>query len=155
MNTTCTKCGKEVSANYLARHYQRYHTLTAKTFPCNLCDKIFYEKLRLNQHTRARHNDNPDLIPNENLCIECGKTFISGERLREHKAMVHVVDQVTLTCKVCKKEFQNARVFKRHSLVPNATGSLAQSALSESIVRRNTQSSAFFIFVIDNCFDAD
>ena len=115
MNTTCTKCGKEVSANYLARHYQRYHTLTAKTFPCNLCDKIFYEKLRLNQHTRARHNDNPDLFPNENLCIECGKTFISGERLREHKAMVHVVDQVTLTCKVCKKEYQNARVFKRHS----------------------------------------
>ena len=86
MNTTCTKCGKEVSVNYLGRHYQRYHTLTAKTFPCNLCDKIFYEKLRLNQHTRARHNDNPDLIPNENLCIECGKAFISGERLQEHKA---------------------------------------------------------------------
>ena len=115
MNTTCTKCGKEVSVNYLGRHYQRYHTLTAKTFPCNLCDKIFYEKLRLNQHTRARHNDNPDLIPNENLCIECGKTFISGERLREHKANIHVVDQVTLTCKVCEKDFQNAKVFKRHS----------------------------------------
>ena len=70
---------------------------------------------KLNQQTRARHNDNQDLIPNENLCIECGKTFISGERLREHKANIHVVDQVTLTCKVCEKDFQNAKVFKRHS----------------------------------------
>merc|ERR1711978_466784 len=70
---------------------------------------------QLNQHMRARHNDNPDLIPNENLCIECGKTFISGERLQEHKATMHIVDQITLTCKVCEKDFQNARVFKRHS----------------------------------------
>ena len=77
----------------------------------------FYTKLRLNQHMMmmTRHNDNPDLIPNENLCIECGKTFVSGERLQEHKADMHVVDEVTLTCKVCKKEYQNARVFKRHS----------------------------------------
>ena len=77
----------------------------------------FYTKLRLNQHMimMARHNDNPDLIPNENLCIECGKTFVSGERLQEHKADMHVVDEVTLTCKVCKKDFQNVKVFKRHS----------------------------------------
>ena len=114
------------------------------------CDKIFYTKLRLNQHMMmmTRHNDNPDLIPNENLCIECGKTFVSGERLQEHKADMHVVDEVTLTCKVCKKDFQTPR-FSRDTvasitwncLAPNAKGSLAQEALSEHIVRRNIQSS--------------
>ena len=41
MNTTCNTCGNEVSASYLGRDFQRYHSLTAKTFPCNLCDNFF------------------------------------------------------------------------------------------------------------------
>ena len=111
MNTTCNKCGKEVPASYLARHHQRYHTLTEKTFLCNLCDKIVFTKLRLNQHMMARHNDNPHLIPDENLCKECRKTFVSAERLQERKANMHVVDEVTLTCRVCKKGLSERQGF--------------------------------------------
>ena len=90
-------------------------TPTAKTFPCNLCDNNFFTKTRLNQHMMAKHNDNPHLIPNKNLCIECRKTFVSPERLQEHKANMHTVDKLTLTCRVCKKNFQNSKVYKRHS----------------------------------------
>jgi len=63
----------------------------------------------------AKHIDNPNLIPNENLCIECGTTFVSAEYLQEHKANMHRVVETTLTCRVCKKNFQNSKVYKRHS----------------------------------------
>ena len=33
----------------------------------------------------------------ENLCIVCGKTFVTPERLREHKANMHKIDQGTVT----------------------------------------------------------
>ena len=63
----------------------------------------------------AKHNDNPNLIPNENLCIECGKTFVSAEYLQEHKANMHIVVETIFTCRVCKRNFQNSKVYKRHS----------------------------------------
>ena len=77
---------------------------------------------------------------------QSGKTFVSAERLQEHKANMHSVEKVTLTCRVCKKDFQNGKIYKRHSitwncLAPNAKGSLARKALSERIVRRYILSS--------------
>ena len=60
----------------------------------------------------ATHNRK---IPHDNLCIECGKAFVSEERLREHKSSMHTREEITYTCKVCYKTFQNNKVFKDHS----------------------------------------
>ena len=90
------------------------HT-NSKNVPMQPLWQFFLMKTRLNQHMMAKHNDNPHLIPNENLCIEWGKTFVSAERLQEQKANMHTVDEITLTCRVSKKDFRNGKVYKRHS----------------------------------------
>ena len=94
MNTSCNTCGKEVAATYLGKHYQRYNKLNAKIFPCDDCDKKYFEKRRLEHHVIATHNR---IIPHDNLCIECGKTFVSEERLREHKSSMHTREEITYT----------------------------------------------------------
>ena len=112
MNTSCNTCGKEVPATYLGKHYQRYHKLNAKVFSCDDCDNKYFEKRRLEHHVIASHNR---IIPHDNLCIECGKTFVSAERLGEHKSIMHTIEEMTLSREVCKKKFRNNKVFKAHS----------------------------------------
>ena len=48
------------------------------------------------------------------MCDECDKTFVTFERLREHKAYKHRQDQLRVKCQVCNKFFKNSRSFKAH-----------------------------------------
>ena len=112
VNTSCNACGMEVSASYLSEHFQRYHNSKTKTFSCNDCEKKYFEKNRLENHVISAHSR---IISLDNLCIVCGKTFVTPERLREHKANMHKIDQITFSCKNCDKMFQNRRLFKAHS----------------------------------------
>ena len=54
-------------------------------------------------------------ISGEHLCVECGKTFVSLERVNEHKALIHKTDAIMHNCKVCKKSFKNERIYKAHT----------------------------------------
>ena len=55
------------------------------------------------------------IIPQEHLCVECGKTFVSLERVNEHKALIHKTDAIMHNCKICKKSFKNERIYKAHT----------------------------------------
>ena len=48
-------------------------------------------------------------------CVECGKTFVSLERVNEHKALMHKTDAIMHNCKICKKSFKNERIYKAHT----------------------------------------
>ena len=96
----------------VGKHYQRYHKLNAKVFSCNDCDNKYFEKRRLEHRVIARHNR---IIPHDKLCIECGKTFVSAERLGKHKSIMHTIEKMMFSCKGFKKKFQNNKVFKAHS----------------------------------------
>ena len=73
---------------------------------CKTCHRIM-----MNQHSHLFCR----IMARDNLCIVCGKTFVTPERLREHKANMHKIDQITYSCKNCDKMFQNKGLFKTHS----------------------------------------
>ena len=102
----------EVSKSYLSEHFQRYHNSKTKTFSCTDCKKKYFVKDRLESHIITAHSR---IMAPDNLCIVCGKTFVTPERLREHKANMHKIDQGTFSCTKCDKMFQNKALFKTHS----------------------------------------
>ena len=142
MNTTCNACGKEVFASYFGRHFQRYHTLTAKTFPCNPCDNFFHEDKTESAHD-GKAQWQPQSHPQWKLMYRMRKDFcqcwIFARTQSKHAYSGR---------KKCKKNFQNGKVLKdtiasitSNCLALRTKMSLIQKALSERIVRRNILSS--------------
>ena len=114
LNTSCNTCGMQVGLYYLQQHYKRHHSLNAKTFNCDYCRKKSFTKRRLSDHENEIYA-HQRIIPQDRLCVECGKTFVSVERLNEHKALMHKTDAMMHICKICKKSFKNERIYKAHT----------------------------------------
>ena len=109
VNTSCNSCGMQVGLTYLRQHFKRHHSFNAKKFKCEYCEKEFFTKRRLLDHEISAHQR---IIPQEHLCVECGKTFVSLERVNEHKALMHKTDAIMHNCKICKKSFKTKEYTK-------------------------------------------
>ena len=86
--------------------------MNAKTFNCDCCERKFFAKRSLSDQEISAHQR---IIPQDHLCVECGKTFVSVKRLDEHKETMHKTDVMMHTCKNCKKSFKNERLYKAHT----------------------------------------
>ncbi|GAB6028675.1 Zinc finger and SCAN domain-containing protein 5B, variant 2 [Chamberlinius hualienensis] len=103
----CELCGKSYKyKRSMEMHKERIHEGVRKSFPCNICNKVFTRKTKLKDHTnwhfgKSRH-----------LCEHCGKRFLSRKTLRTH-LLIHE-DKKPYPCEVCGKSFRQAHVLKRH-----------------------------------------
>ena len=108
MNTTCNACGKEVFASYFGRHFQRYHTLTAKTFPCNPCDK-----------TESAHDGKaqwqPQSHPQWKLMYKMRKDFCQCWIFARIQSKHAYSGWNNSYMQSLQEEFPNSKVYKRHS----------------------------------------
>ena len=111
-----------VKPSYLFRHHQKYHTENPKKYSCPTCAKDYLAKGRLENHVKSNHptttlnfEQGPAIALREVMCDSCEKTFVTEERMMEHKAYKHIVDPISYSCLKCKKSFDNQRVFKQHT----------------------------------------
>lgn len=157
---------------YLQRHLERYHQVDTDfvlkcRFRCKFCPRLFQRKIDRKTHTRMVHlkevnikkeKMDPEIDDEEELssetptnqspqtdlsCQECGKQFVSAEKLQNHTAVHHVkkdikpvlavkAKQITMRpslnvrrpfkCPFCPKTFAQKYVMTEHTFIH--TGSL-------------------------------
>lgn len=106
----CEICGEKV-ADYraLAHHRSSHHTgnrngnLTARSFPCHMCEKVFSSRSSQQIHMRVHTGERPY------SCKFCVKAFADGGTLRKHER-IHTGEK-PYVCPICSKAF-NQRVRK-------------------------------------------
>lgn len=79
-----------------------------KPVPCQLCNKIFKNIFRLNNHLRNKH-DNDDVTF---TCDECGKEFSHVNGLRRHSKIHN--EEKQFKCELCGQTFRYNYHLKRH-----------------------------------------
>lgn len=80
----CTECNKEMGTRNAARtHIEMVH-LKIKKYACDVCQKEFYLKKDLNDHTRIHTAETPY------SCTMCDKKFRTSSLLNEHRKYVHL-----------------------------------------------------------------
>ncbi|PSN45858.1 hypothetical protein C0J52_16850 [Blattella germanica] len=118
---------------------EKNHNITdaVRLFKCPHCDKIFGTTERLSFHIRFHNRINSFVcercmkeFTSENLlfrhmnlihggteiCKKCGATFMSKVKLNSH---ICALIKQPFRCKICKKEFQDTTLLKKHTTTHN------------------------------------
>jgi len=80
-----------------------------KNFTCNVCEKQFYARRKMDKHIRTVH-----LGEKDHHCKICNEAFRYIENLHLHTKKVH--EGIKFKCHQCGKELFNNRGLKRHLL---------------------------------------
>lgn len=99
---TYAGCGKTFKhARSLRSHAALSHDARKATFTCDVCDKSFFEKGKLNRHLLC-HQDGTAFE-----CDSCRKTFSRRDALKRHVSISHPdkKDVKSFRCKFCDKAF--------------------------------------------------
>ncbi|XP_045509042.1 zinc finger protein 112-like isoform X3 [Colias croceus] len=80
-------------------------------FPCTECDKVYHKRTTLNNHYNLVH-----LQKTKNYCELCDRYFLTGYRLRQHKANTHdrLPKPKTKMCSICGRAFNTNRILLNH-----------------------------------------
>ena len=106
---TCDFCDKAFAhESMMRRHRNNVHTKEV-SYPCTLCDKVFYLKNRLRDHM-VTHSGKK-----EYKCEQCGMEFFLLHRLKLHQRTVHIEGKPFL-CDLCGSEFKSKSTLKQHHL---------------------------------------
>lgn len=106
----CDQCGISYAhPNGLSKHKMSIHQ-GIRPHACQVCDKRFITKMRLNEHL-VIHTGEKSF-----LCDQCDKRFNRASNLRTHKSRVHHQKIYSHRCPVCDKCFYNTTELKNHSV---------------------------------------
>ena len=132
-NYACELCDFTSSTKGNFTTHMRVHT-GENPYKCDKCPEVFPQATQLHIHKRVHKSGNKcycrfcglyfDNISEylthkqrhevENIkCDECKKSFISEEKLENHKKNVHI--EKTLPCKICSKMFKTVSSLKNHT----------------------------------------
>jgi uncharacterized Zn-finger protein len=124
-NYVCTICS-EVKEKQNTMHYHMKKHEGALTYECKSCDKKFYQKYSLDEHTRLNHSSGP--ISEIQCPFEgCNLAFVKKEYCRIHIARNHVKktlepfiekkkDSKVHCCIPCKKDFNSYPAILYHAM---------------------------------------
>ena len=93
-------------------HKPTMETNVSKHQACTECDYTCVSKLQLTKHLKTHSKKRP--VPQFN-CDECGLTFDSGRKLKNHEKKLHLEEQPRFTCDDCGQKFNTSRKLKNHS----------------------------------------
>ncbi|XP_071486943.1 uncharacterized protein [Diadema antillarum] len=130
----CEVCGKRFrTRGSMEAHLNRVHTKD-KLFPCDICDKVYYDKKTLMSHMeyhsdrkyecdichqKFHHNWLVNLhkrnvhTEKSHLCEICGKSFKSKGTLSQHCDTVHST-KCRYKCDVCGRGFKRSSILYAH-----------------------------------------
>ncbi|XP_045509043.1 zinc finger protein 615-like isoform X1 [Colias croceus] len=110
--TYCVECNLHFNNEILLKHHLTTSTKhVQKRFPCTECDKVYHKRTTLNNHYNLVH-----LQKTKNYCELCDRYFLTGYRLRDHKATTHdrLPKPKTKMCSICGRAFQTNRLLQNH-----------------------------------------
>lgn len=121
----CTICST-VKEKQNTMHYHMKKHEGKQTYECKSCDKKFYQKYALDDHTKLNHSTEP---LSEIKCPfdKCQQSFIKKEHCRIHIARNHLtkmiapliekkLDSKIHTCLPCKKDFNSYPAILYHAM---------------------------------------
>ncbi|XP_034487651.1 zinc finger protein 271 [Drosophila innubila] len=105
----CTQCNRR----FASRSHLKYHVNSHgnnPSFSCNVCDKVFLQKLVLQRHM---HIHKPDAF----ACQQCPRLFRTQKTLATHK-VIHSGDSDNLPykCDTCSNRYLTKANLKQHRL---------------------------------------
>ncbi|CRK86918.1 CLUMA_CG000739, isoform A [Clunio marinus] len=97
----CEICGKLFrNGSQLKQHHRRVH-LKIKAYQCDICDKSFYVRKDLARHIDT-HRENRT---RDYHCYICEKSYLNNEGLRKHVRRCHENIEKPYQCDICSKKF--------------------------------------------------
>ncbi|CAG4969616.1 unnamed protein product [Colias eurytheme] len=108
----CVECNLHFNNEFLLKNHLTKSTKhVQKRFPCTECGKVYHKRATLNNHYNLVH-----LKKSKNYCELCDKYFLTGYRLRDHKANTHdrLPKPKTKMCSICGKAFNTNRILQNH-----------------------------------------
>jgi KRAB domain-containing zinc finger protein len=121
----CSVCS-DVKKHQNTMHYHMKKHEGKQTYECKTCDKKFYQKYALDDHTKLNHSKDP--ISEIECPFEgCMDSFIKKEHCRIHIARNHVkkslepliekkADSKIHTCIPCKRDFNSYPAILYHAM---------------------------------------
>ncbi|XP_061400992.1 transcription factor grauzone-like [Musca vetustissima] len=103
----CKECGKVLTQRRCLWAHMKLHE--EKKFCCDVCDKKFVQKSKLERHKLTHLPQQEKKYP----CSECGKFFGNEYVLTQHHRVVHL-NIYAKVCEVCGQTMPDSNSFKRH-----------------------------------------
>jgi KRAB domain-containing zinc finger protein len=101
----CSICSKIISSTYLNRHLLTHE----KPFECEVCDRKFAQKFRLDEHKLSHIEGQPF------KCNLCTKAFRRKTILTKHQKENHSNNPEIFKCSKCSYETKSSGAFKYHA----------------------------------------
>ncbi|XP_013116977.1 transcription factor grauzone [Stomoxys calcitrans] len=103
----CKDCGKVLTQRRCLWAHMKLHE--EKKFCCDVCDKKFVQKSKLERHKLTHLPQQEKKFP----CNECGKFFGNEYVLTQHQRVVHL-NIYAKVCEICGQTMPDSNSFKRH-----------------------------------------
>ncbi|KAH8330218.1 hypothetical protein KR067_000194, partial [Drosophila pandora] len=104
----CEDCDKRFYTEHLkAKHHRVVHQ-GLKPYPCRYCERFFSTTGHRTKHERSVAHTNTRPYK----CNECGKSFISGDKLKRHYLIHSGIRD--FACTICNQTFQRNTHLKQH-----------------------------------------
>lgn len=109
---TCSECGmKTMSKKKYWAHMRGHQYVKLGRFRCEICDKRFTTKARLERHARLHTGQKPF------SCLYCSETFVDETRLQKHRQ--RHINEKGYKCEDCGEMFYDKNVLNYHMLKHN------------------------------------
>ena len=101
-----------VSAAKLPSDKVIMETNVDKHMICTECDYTCAGKGQMTRHMKTHSKKRPALQFN---CDDCGLTFDTGRKLKNHEKKTHQEEDPRFECESCGQKFNTSRTLKNHS----------------------------------------
>lgn len=113
----CEACQKKFFQKVNLVNHTKTHNIQNRSYSCTKCDKKFFEKAHLQRHQNFHQ------ISRDYQCSECHKFYKTERCLKVHKQVHNPVHMRPFRCQEagCNKSFLSSSKLKQHGNIHNGT----------------------------------